>query len=175
MFLWLAVISYTLACSWWYCWCSNFSMQLSVSYFQIVIIWSIRIVRFSGRSSMVMVKDVWTNGCGSLLDWKCQCLTKTCPNDSVIVMSWFMKNFEESVVYWQGLRKKYVMDPSFQGLVKVGLTPLSRRPGFCFLRDIQARLFVLLQGVFFLGFWSMFKNNMQECGVILAFIRKYVS
>lgn len=63
-----------------------------------------------------------------------------------------MKNFEESVVYWQGLRKKYVMDPSFQGLVKVGLTPLSRRPGFCFLRDIQARLFVLLQGVFFLGF-----------------------
>ena len=43
-----------------------------------------------------------------------------------------MKNFEESVVYWQGLRKKYVMDPSFQGLVKVGLTPLSRRPGFCF-------------------------------------------
>ena len=32
-----------------------------------------------------------------------------------------MKNFEESVVYWQGLKKKYVMDPSFQGLVKVGV------------------------------------------------------
>jgi len=43
-----------------------------------------------------------------------------------------MKNFEESVVYWQGLRKKYLMDPSFQGLVKVGLTALSRRPGFLF-------------------------------------------
>ena len=47
MFLWLAVISYALACSSWYCWCSDVSMQLSVSYFQIVIIWSIRIVRFS--------------------------------------------------------------------------------------------------------------------------------
>ena len=43
-----------------------------------------------------------------------------------------MKNFEESEVYWQGLRKKYLMDPSFQVLVKVGLTPLSRRPGFWF-------------------------------------------
>ena len=40
--------------------------------------WSIRIVWFSVQSLMAMVKDIRTIGCGSLLDWKCQCHKNMC-------------------------------------------------------------------------------------------------
>ena len=56
-------------------------MQLSGSYVQIVIIWSIRIVRFSVQSSD---SQACVNKWVRVLNWNCQYVIKACLNVSFI-------------------------------------------------------------------------------------------
>ena len=142
-------------------------MQLSVGYGQIVISWSIRIVWCSVQSSMAMVKDIWTIRCGSLLDWKCRWIP-------MILLLWWADWWKTSKNLWYIGRhwgKKIPNGSFFPRTRQGGADPVITEARLCFLRDIQARVFVLLQGVFFLGFWSMFKNNKLFFFIRMLFFR----
>ena len=74
-----------------------------------------------------------------------------------------MKNFEESVVYWQGLGKKKPNESFFSKTRQSGADPVIMEARLLFPERHASPSICLTAGSqFFLGFRSMFKNIIMQ-------------